>query len=115
LGGIFGRAQSTGTRGHQFVSKVIGYRYALDPRVSKVTFDLGYKRLLGVGGFKYWPRPDVGVLFKNGTVRIYEVASKTDITKISLKINNDFMLKNGIQGTTKVSNIAKFWNSIRPK
>jgi hypothetical protein len=85
---------------------------AFNPMVKKVTLDLGYKKLLTAGGFKYGPRPDVGVLFKNGKVKIFEVASKTDIAENLIKRNKDFMLKNGIDGTVKVSNNAKIINRI---
>ena len=33
---IIGTAQATGTRGHAFFSKLLAYRYALDPRVARV-------------------------------------------------------------------------------
>jgi hypothetical protein len=107
---IIGKAQSTGTKGHSLVSKIIALKAALNPAVERVTLDLGYKRLLLVGGFKYGPRPDVGVLYKNGAVRIYEVASKTDITEMLIRRNTAFMMQNGIKGTVKVSNFAKFIN-----
>jgi RHS repeat-associated protein len=109
-GKIVGKAQSTGTKGHALVSKSIALIQALRPSVSRVTMDLGYKKLLGVGAFKYGPRPDVGVLFKNGTVKIYEVASKTDVTDILIKRNADFMITNGIKGKVEVSGLAKFIN-----
>lgn len=112
---VLGTAQSTGTRGHAFVSKAIGLRYSLDPRVSRVTYDLGYKRLLGGGAFKYGPRPDVGVLFKNGSVKIFEVSSKTDIFNVLLQRNNLFMMNNGIKGSTTVNNTAKYMNYLWPK
>lgn len=111
-GKIVGKAQTTGTKGHAFISKVIALKAALNPSVERVTLDLGYKRLLSAGGFKYGPRPDVGVLYKNGAVRIYEVASKTDITEMLIKRNADFMMKNGIKGTVKVSNMAKLINNF---
>jgi RHS repeat-associated protein len=111
-GKIVGNAQKTGTYGHSFVNKFIAYRMAFNPMVKKVTLDLGYKKLLTAGGFKYGPRPDVGVLYKNGKVKIYEVASKTDITKKLIERNENFMFDNNIKGTVKVSNTAKIINRI---
>ncbi|UZJ64011.1 hypothetical protein OKW96_16585 [Sphingobacterium sp. KU25419] len=73
---VIGSAQSTGTIGHAFFSKAIALRYAVDPRVSKVTLDLGYKRLLGGGNFRYGPRPDVGVLFHSGRVKVSKLHQK---------------------------------------
>ena len=99
---IVGTAQSTGTRGHAFLSKAIAYRYAFDPRVSRVTLDRGYKKLLGGGSFKYGPRPDVGVLFKSGKVRAIEVASKTDKSYNLIIRNKRFMKRNDITGDIKV-------------
>jgi len=34
----------------------------------------GVQEMIG----KYGPRPDIGILFKDATVKIFEVASKTD-------------------------------------
>ncbi len=66
-------AQTTGTIGHATVSNVTAYVYALNPKVAKVTMDLGLKKLIpGASGFKYGPRPDVGVLFKDGTAKAIE-------------------------------------------
>ena len=112
---VLGKAQTTGTRGHGFVSRVIGFRYSIDPTVARVTYDLGYKRLLGGGAFKYGPRPDVGVLFKNGTVKIFEVSSKTDIVSKLISRNRLFMQANRIPGNVSVNNIAKHVNRYFPK
>ncbi|WP_306769699.1 MULTISPECIES: RHS repeat domain-containing protein, partial [Bacteroidales] len=115
FGKIIGLAQSTGTFGHAFVSKMYALIYSLNPNVKRVTMDLGYKRLLGGGNFKYGPRPDVGILYKNGTVKIIEVASKTDIVN-NLKLrNNRFMQRNGIIGEVKVSGLAQMMNSLKDK
>jgi RHS repeat-associated protein len=78
---IVGTAQTTGTWGHAAVSKVLAYAHALDPRVSRVTLDVGYRKLFEgtramVG--RWGPRPDVGVLYRNGTAKVIEVASRTD-------------------------------------
>ncbi len=92
---VIGTAQNTGTRGHSLYSKFIALRYALDPRVARVTLDLGYKRLVGrsISGLKWGPRPDVGVLFRNGSLKIFEVASKTDkVAKLAFR-NQDILSK----------------------
>jgi hypothetical protein len=81
---------------------MIAFRYALDPRVERITLDLGYKKLLGGGSFKWGPRPDVGVLFKNGKVRVFEIMSKTDIERRLMEKNNIFMNKWRINGNTNV-------------
>lgn len=101
---ILGSAQTTGTLGHATTSKLLAWRYALDPRVERVTLDLGYKKLLGnpKAPFKYGPRPDVGVYFKNGTVRVFEVMSKTDVAEKLVRRNMVFMNRNNIEGTVKV-------------
>lgn len=78
---IIGNAQSTGTLGHATISKIYGYAYAMNPNVTKVTMDLGYKRLTdGVKSMrlKYGPRPDVAARYKDGSVKVKEIASKTD-------------------------------------
>ncbi len=116
LGGrVLGTAQSTGTRGHAFLSKAIGLRYSLDPRVARVTYDLGYKRLLGGGAFKYSPRPDVGVLFKSGRVKVFEIGSKTDNLPQLSNRNLNFMRQNGINGSVRVYSGARYLNRLWPK
>jgi hypothetical protein len=116
---ILGTAQSTGTRGHSFVSKVVAYWRALNPRVEKVTMDLGYKQLLGprvLPNARYGPRPDVAALYKNGFVRVTEVASKTDnLTTLKLK-NVQFLQEHGIPYVdVEVSRVAQFLNTVVPK
>lgn len=100
-------AQSTGTLGHAFVSKMYAQIYSLNPNVERVTMNLGYKRLLGGGNFKYGPRPDVGILYKDGTVRVIEVASKTDIVEDLRLRNSGFMWQNRITGDVKISKLAQ--------
>jgi hypothetical protein len=95
---IIGNAQKTSTLGHALISKLYAWRYALDPRVERVTMDLGYKKLLGGGSFKYGPRPDVGALFKNGTIKIREIASKTDKISDLIQRNRNFIINNKILG-----------------
>ena len=78
---ILGTAQPTGTLGHAFVSRVTAYVYAFDPRVARVTLNLGYSKLMAGTRdmiYKYGPRPDVGVLYKSGYMKAVEIASKTD-------------------------------------
>lgn len=115
-GKILGKAQRTGTRGHAFASKIVGLRYALDPRVKRVTYDLGYKKLLGGGSFKYGPRPDVGVLFKNGKVKAFEIGSKTDKLNKLRKRNEDFLKLNNIpHERVEVYDFARRLNRLLPK
>ena len=103
---ILGTAQKTGITGHRMVSIIYAHLYAMNPKVKRVTLDLGYKRLLGAGNFKWRPRPDVGVLYKDGSVRAIEVASKTDKCS-KLKARNDNFQRGKIKRKpTKVSMIA---------
>jgi hypothetical protein len=99
---ILGSAQYTGTFAHAFSSRVIAWRYALDPRVERVTLDLGYKKLLGAGSFKWGPRPDVGVLFKSGRVKVFEVMSKTDVESKLFNKNFNFIQRNSIPNATPI-------------
>lgn len=77
---ILGTAQKTGTYGHATLSSLVAWTHALDPRTTRVTLNLGYKKLLGEGNwlFRWGPRPDVGVLYKSGKVRPIEIMSRTD-------------------------------------
>jgi hypothetical protein len=92
---MYGTPQTTGTFGHAFFSRAIGLKYALNPKVEKVTFNLGYKKLWGGGNFKWGPRPDVGVLFRDGRTIAVEVMSKTDIEMNLINRNVNFGLKVG--------------------
>ena len=103
---IIGSAHSTGTLGHAFVSKMYAQIYSLNPNVERVTMNLGYKRLLGGGNFKYGPRPDVGILYKDGTVRVIEVAAKIDVVENLRLRNSGFMWQNRITGDVKISKLA---------
>jgi RHS repeat-associated protein len=112
---ILGTAQSTGTVGHAMVSNVVAHLHALNPNVAKVTLDLGYKKLMSgvqemVG--KYGPRPDVGVLFKDGSVKVVEVASKTDVPQRLAQRNLDKMAAENIQGSVSVNNWAVWLNKL---
>lgn len=101
---IIGSAQTTGTFGHAFTSDLIAWRYALDPRVSRVSLDLGYKRLLGLqtAPFKWGPRPDVGIFFKSGRVKVFEVMSRTDVESNLINRNVRFMRTWSIGGETPI-------------
>lgn len=106
---IVGAAQSTGTIGHATLSRVVAMRYALDPRVARVTLNMGYKRLMGHGAFRYGPRPDVGVLWKSGKVTAVEIGSKTDKAFKLMQRNSNFMKSNGIVGDTKVIDLGRLF------
>lgn len=114
FGKIIGSAQKTGTWGHSFISNVYAQLYSLNPRVERITLDLGYKKLVG-GQFKYGPRPDVGILYKDGKLKVIEVASKTDKSHQLIKRNMDFMNANNIEGTVSVSQAAVFVNNVRDR
>lgn len=112
---IVGAAQATGTLGHAGVSSVLAYANALNPNVARVTLDLGYKRLLeGTEHVlsKYGPRPDVGVLFHDGSVKVIEVASKTDKPAQLLLRNEQKMLRDNVPGSVSVNNWAVWINKV---
>ena len=95
--------------GHATISKMYAYSYALNPNVTKVTMDLGYKRLMdGVKSMrlKYGPRPDVAARFKDGSVRVKEIASKTDNPAQLIQRNANKMRNEGISGSVSVNNWA---------
>lgn len=77
--------------------------------------NLGYKRLLGGGNFKYGPRPDVGILYKDGTVRVIEVASKTDVVENLRLRNSGFMWQNRIIGDVKISKLAQIADRLNER
>ena len=112
---LLGEAQSTGTRGHAFVTRMVAFKYQLNPRVERITMDLSYKRLLGGGNFKYGPRPDVGVLYKSGRVKAVEVQSKTDKLIDLRSRNKDFMADFDIKGSVSINPCAVWINRIFPK
>ncbi len=117
---ILGTAQMTGTRGHAFLSKAVAHRYALDPRVSRVTMDLGYRKLLGSAApkaLRYGPRPDVGVLFKSGKFKVFEIASKSDKLANLASKNEKFIRDWGFRGvgSQKVISGARYINKLWPK
>ena len=115
FGKIIGLTQSTGTLGHAFVSKMYAQIYSLNPNVERVTMNLGYKRLLGGGNFKYGPRPDVGILYKDGTVRVIEVASKTDVVENLRLRNSGFIWQNRITGDVKISKLAQIADRLNER
>ncbi len=106
---IIGNAQSTGTLGHATISKIYTYAYAMNPNVTKVTMDLGYKRLMdGVKSMrlKYGPRPDIAARYKDGSVKVKEIASKTDKPTQLIQRNANKMRNEGISGSVSVNNWA---------
>ncbi|MFZ6727255.1 hypothetical protein ACO0K2_17310 [Undibacterium sp. MH2W] len=70
----------TGTLGHALVSDGLAYFYALNPKVARVTLDSGCRRLMEWAQEmmfkKSGSRPDVGILFKEGSMKAIEVVSK---------------------------------------
>ena len=72
--------------------------------------------LYGGGLSSYGPIPDVGVLFKNKTSVIIEVASKTDkhyfrAPKGLIARNRLHILKNNLNAVVKVSENAKWFDA----
>ncbi|MCO5248151.1 MAG: DUF4225 domain-containing protein [Chitinophagales bacterium] len=114
---IVGTAQQTGTAGHATTSYYWAFRYALNPKVEKVTLDLGYKKLGAVGRvpYKYGPRPDVGVLYKGGAVKAIEVQSKTDIPARLIYRNANFQNLKGITGSVDVKDPLKIFQILNLK
>ncbi len=112
---LLGKAQSTGTRGHKQISRLIAFGYQLNPRVERITMNLGYKKLMGGGIFKNGPRPDVGVLYKSGRVKAIEVQSKTDKPIDLRSRNKDFMADFDIKVSVSINPCAVWINRIFPK
>ena len=73
--------------------------------MSRVSLDLGYKKLLGLqtAPFKWGPRPDIGVFFRNGRVKVFEVVSRTDVERNLINRNADFMRRWSIGGETPIT------------
>lgn len=115
FGKVIGNTQTTGTFGHSTISKIIANIYSIDQRVQRVTMDLGYKTLLGKGNFKYGPKPDVGVLYKNGRVKIIEIASKTDKINDLISRNKNFMNIYNIDGDVRLNRLAQFMEKVKSK
>jgi hypothetical protein len=78
--------------------------------------DLGYKRLLGRAiPFRYGPRPDVGVLFRNGAVKAIEIASKTDdLTYLYARNISAIRRLGGVEGSVYVNTWARTMNKFFP-
>ncbi len=79
------------------------------PKSLRVTLDLGYKRLFeGVQTLKlkYGPRPDVAALYRDLSVRVKEIASKTDRATTLIKRNEDRLDAEGITNKVSVSDLA---------
>ena len=71
----------------------------MNPNVERVTLDLGYRRLFeGVRSMagKWGSRPDVGVLYKNGSAKVVEVLSRTDNALQRLQVHNAKWLREGL-------------------
>jgi RHS repeat-associated protein len=113
---VIGTAQLTGTRGHAFFSNFVAFRYAIDPRVERVTLDLGFKKLLGepIAKFRFGPRPDVGVLWKSGRVTALELVSKSQTKAAMIAKNYSFMTKNMIIGNANAYSWPKTLNKFFP-
>jgi hypothetical protein len=92
---MIGTPQTTGTLWHALSSRAIGLKYALNPNVEKVSFNLGYKKLWSSGDFKWGPRPDIGVLFRDGRTIAIEVMSKTDVKQVLINRNLNFGISVG--------------------
>jgi hypothetical protein len=110
-----GEAQSTGTLGHAAVSQFLAWKAAFNPNVERVTLDLGYKRLMeGVKDmvFKRGPRPDVGVRYKDGSVKVTEVLSKTDNAAQVVARNEIKMMQEGLKPNVETSRLAVWINSL---
>jgi hypothetical protein len=103
---IEGKAQKTGTPGHQFKSYREAINAAKDPNVSKVYLDRGYNKAadLNPGTIKPNRRPDVTIIRKDGRVNVIEVKSKSDKVKNLIERNNEAMKKlpESKQGNIKV-------------
>ena len=77
--------------------------------------DLGYKRLMdGVKSMrlKYGPRPDVAARYKDGSVRVKEIASKTDKPAQLIRRNQERLDAEGIPNSISVSNMAVKINKL---
>jgi RHS repeat-associated protein len=99
---IIGSAQFTGTWGHAAFSKALAWRFALDPRVEKVTLDLGLKKLGISGAFKWGIRPDIGVKYFSGKFTAIEVVSHSQSKAFLKEKLADFGLKWGVELEKKV-------------
>ncbi|BDS11949.1 hypothetical protein [Aureispira anguillae] len=63
---------------------------------------------------KYGSRPDVGVLFKSGKIKIIEIASKTGKVSILKSRNINFMKLHNLQGSVRVNKWAQRLDRIWP-
>lgn len=88
---IDGKAQKTGTDGHQFRSYREAIDAAKDPEVEKVLLDKGYNKAADLPPKTVSPnrRPDVTVVKKDGSVNAVEVPSKTDNPQDLIKRNQN--------------------------
>ncbi len=81
---IHGKAQKTGTPGHEFRTYREAIKTAKDPDAISVHLNSGYNRALGLKPKTISPnrRPDVLTLYRNFSVRRVEVQSRTDIPAV---------------------------------
>jgi RHS repeat-associated protein len=104
-GKMVGRIQTWGTKtiGHSTLQRLYAWRYALDPRVQRVTMSVGLNRLTSAARYSYRRfMPDVGVLFNDGRIKIVEIASKSDdVVKLGNRIT-DGLSRRGLTGEGKV-------------
>ena len=99
---IEGKAQKTGTPGHQFASYRVAIKEAKKPSVKRVTLDLGYNRALKLKPKTITPnrRPDVTSIDENKVVKRIEIQSKTDNVKKLKDRNNQLNKQIENQGYT---------------
>jgi len=93
---ISGKAQKTGTPGHQMRSYREAIKAAKDPNVEEVHLDHGYNRVAGTkaaGNPRVSPnrRPDVSIVNKNGQIDAIEVPSRTDVPADLIQRNQTAM------------------------
>jgi hypothetical protein len=77
---VSGKAQKTGTPGHQFRTYREAIKEAKNPEVVRVHLDHGYNQALGVPPktISHNRRPDVTSVYSDGRVKRIEVQSKSD-------------------------------------
>jgi hypothetical protein len=88
---VQGRAQKTGTDGHQFRTYREAIALAKDPNVVRVHLDHGYNWALGLDPRTISPnrRPDVTGIYADGRVARVEVKSNSDRPNILLNRNSN--------------------------
>jgi hypothetical protein len=104
---VDGKAQKTGTPGHQFRTYREAIKEAKNPDVVSVHLDHGYNRALDLDPGTISPnlRPDVTSLYNDGRVKRVEVQSKTDVPAILRSRNSAVdqqLIKEGFTPTPPV-------------